>query len=292
MRPADGARLIALAAIWGASFVFIRTLAPVLGPLLTAASRVLIAGAALVVYLRATGFDANVRMHWRHYVVIGTVNSAVPFVLYAFAGLHLPASYSVIMNAMTPIFAALLSVAFLADRLTPRKVAGLIAGTGGVALVSKAGPVVPDAMFAWSILACLAAAFCYAAAGVYLKRRAADVPPMAIAAWSQVFAGIVLLPLLPLGAPPRPIDAGIVGNVLGLSLLCSALAYLLYYRLIVDIGPTRAMTVTFLMPLFGMLWGALFLGERITAPMLAGCALIVGGSVWVLRSPVPRPAMR
>ena len=113
---------------------------------------------------------------------------------------------------------------------------------------------------------------------------------MAIAAWSQIFAGLVLLPLLPFGAPPQPIDAGIVGNVLALALLCSAIAYLLYYRLIVDIGPTRAMTVTFLMPLFGMLWGALFLGETITAPMLAGCALIVGGSVWVLKTPVPAAA--
>jgi len=290
MRPADIGRLIVLAAIWGASFVFIRTLAPVLGPLLTAASRVLIAGVALVLYLRATGFDSAVRANWRHYLVIGIVNSALPFVLYAFAGLHIPASYSVIMNSMTPLFAALLSAALLADRLTPRKIVGLAGGAAGVALVSRAGPVVPDAMFAWSILACLAAAFCYAVAGVYIKKRAAVAKPMAIAAWSQLFAGFVLLPLLPFGAAPTRIDAGIVGNVLALALLCSAVAYLLYYRLIVDIGPTRAMTVTFLMPLFGMMWGALFLGEAITAPMLAGCALIIGGSVLVLKAPVLRPA--
>ena len=118
MRPADIGRLVALAAIWGASFVFIRTLAPVLGPLLTAASRVLIAGVGAGPLLRATGFDAGLRTHWRHYLVIGVVNSALPFVLYAFAGLHIPASYSVIMNSMTPLFAALLSVAFLAERLT------------------------------------------------------------------------------------------------------------------------------------------------------------------------------
>jgi len=290
MRPADIGRLVALAAIWGASFVFIRTLAPVLGPLLTAASRVLIAGVALVLYLRATGFDSAVRANWRHYLVIGIVNSALPFVLYAFAGLHIPASYSVIMNSMTPLFAALLSAALLADRLTPRKIAGLAGGAAGVALVSRAGPVVPDAMFAWSILACLAAAFCYAVAGVYIKKRATVAKPMAIAAWSQLFAGFVLLPLLPFGAAPTRIDAGIVGNVLALALLCSAVAYLLYYRLIVDIGPTRAMTVTFLMPLFGMMWGALFLGEAITAPMLAGCALIIGGSVLVLKAPALRPA--
>jgi len=290
MRPADVGRLVALAAIWGASFVFIRTLAPVLGPLLTAASRVLIAGVALVLYLRATGFDAGMRANWRHYLVIGVVNSAVPFVLYAFAGLHIPASYSVIMNSITPLFAALLSVAYLAERMTARKIAGLAAGAAGVALVSEAGPVVPDAMFVWAILACLAAAFCYAVAGVYIRTRAAGVKPMAIAGWSQLCAGMVLLPLLPFAPAPTRVDAGIVANVLALALLCSAVAYLLYYRLIVDIGPTRALTVTFLMPLFGMLWGALFLGESITAPMLAGCALIVGGSVLVLKAPALRAA--
>jgi len=276
MRSTDIGRLVALA--------------PALGPLLTAASRVLIAGVALVVYLRAVGFDSALSANWPHYLVIGVVNSALPFVLYAFAGLHIPASYSVIMNSMTPLFAALLSAAFLADRLTPRKIGGLAAGAAGVTLVSRAGPVVPDEMFAWAILACLAAAFCYAAAGVYVKRRASAAKPMAIAAWSQLFAGFVLLPLLPLGGAPARVDASVVGNVLALALLCSAVAYLLYYRLIVDIGPTRAMTVTFLMPLFGMLWGALYLGETITVPMLAGCALIIGGSVLVLKAPALQPA--
>ena len=285
MRSEDVARLTALAAIWGMSFIFMRVLSPVLGPVLTATLRVTIAGVALIAYFRLTGFDADVRGQWRHFVVIGVVNSTIPFLLFSFAALHLPASYSVIMNSATPLFAALLSAVFLAERLTTIKLAGLLAGAAGVALVSKAGPVVPDAMFGVSIAACLAAALCYAASGIYMKKCAAGAKPMAIAGWSQVAAGIVLLPLVPFAPVRGDVTAAVVANVLGLALLCSAVAYLLYYRLIADIGPTRALTVAFLMPLFGMAWGALLLGEIITWPMIAGCALIVGGTFAVVRPP-------
>ena len=144
MRQSDVARLVALSAIWGGSFIFIRVLAPVLGPVLTVTTRVLIAGAVLIAYCRLIGLDAELSRHWRQYVVIGIANSTVPFMLYAFAALYLPASYSVILNAMTPLFTALLAVPLLGERLTAAKVAGLCAGVAGVALVSGAGPVVPD----------------------------------------------------------------------------------------------------------------------------------------------------
>jgi drug/metabolite transporter (DMT)-like permease len=289
MRGQDLARLTALAAIWGASFIFLRALAPVLGPVLTATSRVVIAGTALIAYFRWRGFDAELRRHWRKYLVIGLVNSALPFLLYAFAAVHIPASYSVILNAATPLFAALLSALWLDERLTALRVAGLAAGAAGVALVTGAGPVRPDAMFGWAIAACLAAALCYALAGIYVKRHASEVKPMAIAGWSQVFAGAALLPLAPFAPPAGALSPVVVANVLALALLCSAVAYLLYYRLIADVGPTRAMTVTFLMPLFGMLWSVLFLAETITVPMLAGCALIVGGTALVVRRPAAAP---
>jgi drug/metabolite transporter (DMT)-like permease len=283
VRGADIVRLVALAAIWSASFIFLRTLSPVLGPVLTATSRVVIAGAALVVYLRLRGVDAGLSRHWRVLVVIGVVNSALPFLLYAFAAVHLPASYSVILNTATPLFAALLSALWLDEPLTALRGVGLAAGAAGVALVTGAGPAAPDAMFGWAVAACLGAALCYALAGIYVKRRAGGIAPMAIAGWTQVFAGAALLPLVPFAPPPGVVTAGVVANVLALALLCSAVAYLLYYRLIADVGPTRAATVTFLMPLFGMVWSVLFLGETITLPMLAGCALVVGGTGLVVR---------
>jgi drug/metabolite transporter (DMT)-like permease len=283
VRRSDIARLVALAAIWGASFIFIRVLAPALGPILTAATRVLLGGAVLVLYCRIIGFDPELRRFWRQYLTIGFFNSTIPFVLYAIAALHIPASYSVILNSTTPLFTALLAVPFLSERLTWTKVAGLAGGAAGVALVSKAGPVDPDAWFALSVAACLGATLCYAGSSIYMKKYAAGAKPLAIAGWSQVFAGVVIAPLIPFAPPTSPLTPLIVANILGLAVLCSSVAYVLYYRLIADVGPTRALTVAFLMPAFGMLWGALILGETITLSMIAGCALIIGGATAVLR---------
>jgi drug/metabolite transporter (DMT)-like permease len=283
VRRSDVARLVSLAAIWGGSFIFIRVLAPTLGPIVTAASRVLIAGVVLLIYCRVAGVSADLSRYWRQYLVIGAFNSALPFVLYAFAALHVPASYSVILNSTTPLFTALLAVPMLGERLTWAKIGGLASGALGVALVSKAGPVEPDLWFGAAVAACLTATLSYAVSSIYMKKHAAGAKPLAIAGWSQVFAGFVLIPLLPFAPPAGAITPLIVANVLGLALVCSSIAYVLYYRLIADVGPTRALTVAFLMPAFGMVWGALFLGETITVPMIAGCALIIGGTAAVLR---------
>jgi drug/metabolite transporter (DMT)-like permease len=290
VRQSDAARLVALSAIWGASFIFIRVLAPVLGPVLTVATRVLIGGAVLIVYCRVIGLDAGLSRHWRQYAVIGVTNSTLPFMLFAFAALHLPASYSVILNAMTPLFTALLAVPLLGERLTAAKIAGLVIGVAGVALVSGAGPVVPDLWFAFAVAACLGATLCYAGSSIYMKRYASGAKPLAIAGWSQIFAGLALVPLVPFAPAPGSLTPLIAANVLALAVICSSAAYALYYRLIADIGPTRAVTMAFLMPAFGMLWGALFLGETITLPMIAGCGLVIGGATIVLRPAAARPS--
>jgi drug/metabolite transporter (DMT)-like permease len=291
IRGADIARLVTLAAIWGGSFIFMRALAPVLGPVLTATSRVAIAGVALIAWFRISGFDGQLRQHWRTYLVVGVVNSALPFLLFSFAAVHLPASYSAILNSATPLFAALLSAIWLDERMTAARGIGLAAGAAGVALVTGAGPVAPGPMFGVAVAACLCAALSYAVAGTWVKRNAVGVKPMAIAGWSQVFAGAALLPLAAFAPPPGALTPAVLGNVLGLALLCSAVAYLLYFRLIADIGPTRAMTVTYLLPLFAMVWSVLFLHETITLPMLAGCALVVGGTALVIRRPRPATAV-
>jgi drug/metabolite transporter (DMT)-like permease len=283
VRRTDVGRLVALAAIWGASFIFIRVLAPALGPILTATTRVLIGGGALIVYCRAAGIDAELRRYWRQYLVIGVVNSSLPFVLFAYAALIIPASYSVILNSTTPLFTAVLAVPLLGERLTFAKIAGLFAGAAGVAFVSRAGPIAADLDLGMAVAACLGATTCYAVSSIYMKRHAAGAKPIAIAGWSQILAGIVLLPLVPFAPAPGPITPLIAANVLGLALICSSIAYVLYYRLIADVGPTRALTVAFLMPAFGMVWGALFLDETITWPMIAGCVLIIGGTGAVLR---------
>lgn len=290
MRPADLARLTALAIIWSLSFVFVRVLVPVMGPMWTATLRVLIAGAALVAWFAVTHLDADVRRHWRAYLFIGALNSALPFALFAYAALYLPASYLVILNASAPMFAAVVAAIWLGDRLTALKVAGLALGAAGVALVSRAGPIAPDATFAVAVAASLGASLCYALAGSWIKRHGAHLKPVAIAGWSQLFASFVLLPVAAATPMPGTLSALLVVDMLALALICSGVAYLLYYRLIADVGPTRAMTVTFLMPAFGMTWGVLFLDERVTPAMIAGAAMIIVGTAAVLRVGASRRA--
>ncbi len=281
MRVADVARLLVLAAIWSASFVFIRVLVPPLGPVWMAALRLLLAGAVLVLWLAATRRNASLGRHWRSYLFVGLINSALPFVLYGYAARELPASYMAILNSATPLFGAMLAALFLNERLTLSKVAGIACGVAGVVLVSRAGGLVVDTDVVLAIAASLAATFCYASGGVWLKRFGSGLSPYAVAAWSQLLAGVALLPLGATSPPPGPIDAAVLGNLLALALVCSAVAYLLYYRLMQSVGPTKTLTVTFLMPAFGMAWGALFLGETISAAMLAGAALIVAGTALV-----------
>jgi drug/metabolite transporter (DMT)-like permease len=283
VRPADIARLLALAVIWSASFVFIRVLAPVLGPVWVATGRLLLGGAVLIGVFVVTRTNVDLTRNWRAYLFIGVLNSALPFVLFAYAALTLPASYLVLLNAALPLFGALASAVWLAEPLDAAKLLGLVSGAAGVWLVSRAGPVPPDFPFAVAVAASLAAVLCYALAGVWLKRRSRSSAPIAMAGWSQLLGGLALLPLAATSPVRGAITLSIVINLLMLALVCSALAYVLYFRLIADVGPTRAMTVTFLMPAFGMLWGHWFLDETITVPMLVGAALIVAGTAAVLR---------
>jgi len=281
LRSADVARLVALALIWSASFVFMRVVAPALGPVWTATLRMLVGGAALVAWFAMTGYRANLRAHWRAYLVVGLLNAALPWLLFAWAALALPASYLVILNAATPMFAAITSAVWLGERLDGAKLAGLAAGAAGVALVSRAGPVAPTPMVAAAIAACLAATLSYALIGTWLKRRGSSLEPKAIAGWSQLCAFAALVPAAAATPMPGPVTPLVLANLAGFVVVGAAL--LLYFRLIRDIGPTRAMTVTFLMPAFGMLWGVLFLDEVVTLPMIAGALLVVAGTFAVLR---------
>jgi len=285
VRPADTARLLALAAIWGASFIFIRVAAPVLGPVWTTEGRVLIGGVALAAWSAITGFDPQWRRYIKVYASVGVLNSAVPFSLFSFAGGHLSASVMSILNATSPMFGLLLGAAFTGERLTVRKVAGLIVGIAGVALVARLDVLEgsPGPMAAWAVAACLGAAFCYGLTGVFIKLRGAGAPSRGIAVGGQLFAALTLAPLLPLLPPVSTPGAVVLANLAALGILGSAVALILYFRLIADVGATRALTVTYLIPLFALLWGALFLGETLTTAMIAGGALILAGTVLVTR---------
>lgn len=281
MKAADLARLVALAAIWGASFLFVRIASPAIGPVLTADLRMLIAGLALAAYFRLIGFDAQWRRWWPQYAIVGLLTSALPFLLYAYSALSLSAGLMSVINASSPMWGALFSAWLLRERLPARGIAGLAIGIAGVALVTR-----PEAGAELAVLPALAAtgaAVCYGLAGAYMRRWAKDVPSRGMALGTQIAGGALLAPLLAVAPPTAMPTPFIAACVLAMGLVCGAVAYLLYFRLVTDIGAAGALTVTYLIPIFGVAWGALFLGETVSPVMLGGAGLVLLGTFFVLR---------
>ena len=282
MRPADLARLVLLAAIWGGSFLFVRMAVGAIGPMWLTELRVGLAAIAMLIYARAIGFKLNLAQNWRAYLVLGVLNTALPWWLYAWSGKHINASYMAILNAAAPWFAAICGAIWLEERLTWRKSLGLALGMLGVALLVGLGPIAVSAEVLLAVLACIGATACYALAGVYVKQRAGSIAPRALTVGSLLAASAVVLPFLPAPPPIATFTWPVTLAVLGISLVCSAAAYLLYFRLVANVGPTKTFTVTFLIPVFGTLWGALFLDEAVGASTLAGGAVIVIATALVL----------
>lgn len=283
VRPSDYGRLVALAAIWGGSFIFMRVAAPALGPAWTAELRVGLGGLALLAWFRVVGYDPGLREHWRSYLVVGTVGIAAPFVLYSFAAMHAPASLLAIVNATAPIFGLSWSALFGLERVSARKALGLALGVAGVALIARPGGFAESPLFTWAVAAALGACCLYGVLGVLIKRFAGGVTARGMAVGNQIGAAVVLVPLLPFMPAAGAATPIVIANVLALALLASGVAFVLYFRLIADVGATRALTVTYLIPLFGILWGALFLGEALPAAALAGGVLILAGTLLVTR---------
>ena len=282
MRPADIAELIALAAIWGASFLFMRISAPEFGPLALSALRVAGATLFLLPLVLWRGHLGALRAHWKAIAVVGLFTSALPFVLFSIAALAINAGLSSIFNATTPLWGALIAWLWLNDKLSAPRVLGLFIGFVGVVFLAwdkasfKAGE--HGVSTALAIGACLLATLCYGFAANYTKKKLTGVPPLAVAAGSQAAATAVLA-LPALWAVPRAMPSATAwASLATLALLCTGVAYLLYFRLIAHIGAPRAITVTYLIPVFAALWGALFLSEAITPSMALGCAVILCGT--------------
>lgn len=285
MRSIDFIRLLILAAIWGAAFIFMRIAAPVLGPLWTAEIRVAVAGVAMLIIVTIAGRRMGFASHWKPYLILGTVNSALPFALFSFAALTLPAGYSAILNATSPLWGALVAAAVLDEKLTVRKIGGLLVGLIGVAFLVRLGPAPFSPQVLLAALACIGAAMCYGIAGVYSKRQSAGIAPPLMATGSQLGAALVLLPFLPLSPLRGEVTPFILIIACALALLCSAVAYFIYFRLIADVGPTKTLTVTFLIPLFALVWGALFLQEAVNVNTLIGCGLVIVATCLVVFQP-------
>lgn len=280
MSPANLSRLLLLSAIWGGSFLLIRVGAPALGPVALMAARVLLAALFLAAVALALRRPLDWRTHWRHYLVVGLLNSALPFLLIGYAALTVPAALLAILNATSPLWGTLIATAWQRAPLDARRLAGLALGIVGVGLLVgfDGAALAPGAGLA--IAASLAAALCYALASTYAKSAPA-VAPFANAHGSMWAASLLLAPALLAVPPVAPPTPGLVALVAVLGVVCSGIAYLLYFRLIEDIGAAPALTVTYLVPLFGSLFGWLVLDEAIGWHTLAGGAIVIAGTALV-----------
>lgn len=277
-----------LSAIWGGSFIFMRILAPVLGPVSTTGLRLLVAGFFLVGLFRVMRHKLDFRKNAINYLIIGVVNSAIPFTLLSFAALYQSASVSAIINSMAPIWGAVFSILMLRERMTGFKALGMFLGLAGVGIIGFFGKRTNIEVSGIAVIACVLATVCYGFGGAYVKKYASSTPPKSIAAGSQFAAGILFIPYMAAVPPKGIVRPDIAVMVLVFALMCSAFAYLIYYRLIVTVGPTKSLAVTYVVPVFGFLWGGMFLGERITWPMIVGGAVICGGIFLINRTRKPR----
>jgi drug/metabolite transporter (DMT)-like permease len=275
LSPKDFVALILLGAIWGSSFLFIRVAVPSFGPFLLMEVRVGIAALALAPLAIALGRLPEVRSRWRQFLVVGMFNAAVPFTLIAFAEIEITASLAAILNSTTVLFSALVASIWTGDPLTSRKICGVILGVVGVAVLVGLDPLPLNGAVLLAVGASLAAAFFYALFGTFVKRTFSGVRPLTLAFGQQAGAAAwLLLPAaatLPGQAPPLATAL----SALGLAILCTAVAYLLYFTLIANVGPTSTLTVTFLSPGFGVLFGVLLLDEPFDLGTFAGLVIIL-----------------
>jgi drug/metabolite transporter (DMT)-like permease len=278
MGARDLGALVLLAALWGASYMFIRVAVPALGPFTLMGLRVALAASILALYaaVLARGMP-KLRSRWKEFLIVGTTNSAIPFSLIAAAEIELTASLAAILNSTTALFAAVVAAVWIGEALTTKKVIGLVMGFVGVAVLVGWDPIPLSGIVLLSVGAMLAASLSYAVGGVYVKRTFAGVPPLSMAIGQQAGAAFLLLPLaavsFPQEAPPLPAAL----SALALTLLSTAVAYLLYFRLIENVGPTKTLTVTFLIPVFGLLFGVVLLGEPVGVGTLVGFGIILYG---------------
>ncbi|MCQ4316343.1 EamA/RhaT family transporter [Stutzerimonas zhaodongensis] len=293
MRLVDLLRLLSLAAIWGASFLFMRIIAPELGTFPTAFFRVLFAFVGLLAILLLMRSRWDFRGKLKLCLILGMINSGAPFALYALAAQFLPTGYSAIFNATTPMMGVIIGALFFAESLTASKMIGVVFGLGGVALLTRTGPVAFDVDLLIGAIACLGATACYGFGGFLTRRwinQQGGLSSELVAFGSQAGAALCLLPLFALSlitAPPVSWGNGSVWlSLLALGIGCTAFAYILYFRLLSDIGPVRTLAVTFIIPPFGVLWGALFLGEPLDWAYVYGGALI-GVALWLILRQAP-----
>jgi drug/metabolite transporter (DMT)-like permease len=278
LKVRDVVDLMVLAAVWGASFLFMRIAAPEFGPVPLIATRVGIAAVFLVIVLAARGDISQLFRHAPLLVVLGIVSAAVPFSLFAYSVLSVTGGFASVLNATVPLFGALVAYLWLGDKLGPMRAAGLAIGFAGVTVVVWDKVSFRPGGSGWAVVAGLTASLLYGISASFTKRYMSKIDPLINATGSQVSAAVLLLiPAIFYWPPSTPSRLSLI-SALVLGVVCTGVAVILFFRLIARVGPAKAITVTYLIPAFGVLWGYLFLHEPVTVNMLTGCGVILLGT--------------
>ncbi len=275
MRTRHFAQLVGLSAMWGASFPLVRIASPELGPWVVAAARCVLASLVLGLLMHLLRQRWPTRRDWPALAALSLASVVTPFVLFNWAALSLPAGYSAVLNATAPLFGLLGAVLAREERLTGRRLAGCAAGFVGVALLVRLGPVAVTPAVIWAALACLVASASYGFSATYMKRAGLRHSPLVAAATVHVAGSLILLPPAAFAAPAMVVSTGALLAVAMLGFVTSGVMYWVSLRLMREIPASAASSAAFMIPLFGVTWGALFLGEPVTASMLPGGLLIL-----------------
>jgi drug/metabolite transporter (DMT)-like permease len=286
MKPTDVLELLVLGAIWGSSFLLMRVATPEFGPVALIAVRVVIAALVLLPLLIWSRAGTTIRTHWRPLALMGIVNTALPFCLFAYSTLALPAGFAAVLNATAALWGPVIGWRFFGTSITRRAAMGFGIGFLGVVVMVSDKLIHSDVAeldaAIWSVLACLLATACYGFGPNYSREKLADVPSLTVAGGSQLFAAAALLPLGWLTWPANAPSGVSWVYAIVLGAVCTAVAYLIYFRLLNRLGAPRSMTVTLLIPLFGVLLGIIILDEQITITAIGGALLVVGGTALAL----------
>lgn len=279
MQAKDYRDLFILAAIWGSSFLFMRLSVGEFGPFALVEVRLGLSALCLMAVAGMRGRLAPLWLHARRIAVAGFFAAGLPFLCFNFAAQSVPASVMAVMNAMTPLFGALIARIWLKEHLSASRIAGLAIGFSGIVLLVSRSLSFDAGGMGPGIIACLIASLCYGYAACYTTRYLKGVDPLSLAAGSVTAAAIAMLPAAVVAWPDTPVSTSSWAAAAALAMLCTALAYLIFYGLIDRVGASRSITVTFLVPVFGIFWGAVILSEPISMHMLGSAAIVLLGTL-------------
>lgn len=274
-------QLIALSALWGASFPLLRIASPALGPWVVAGLRCTLAAVVLTVLMLSLRERWPSRAAWPRLAILSLLTVVAPFVLFNWAALAIPAGYSAVLNATSPLFGVLGAAAAREERLTARRLLGCAVGFAGVALLVQLGPVAVTPQVVLAALACTAAAASYGFGAILMKRATMAHDPLPASAAVHVAASMILLLPMGIAAPSAQPTPGALIAVTVLGTITSGFMYWLSMRLMREIPASAATSAAFMIPLFGVTWGGLFLGEAVTASMLPGCVLVLAATALI-----------